>query len=127
MKKELIALRNTSFIGKTPEEIDALNKKIGMLTDEMNDLKATQAALGTELGTALAGSLKLATASLEGFVGATKILGIQSPYLEKLQGSMVELIGVTQSLGEIEDALGKKTLQTTYVKIKDTFTSAQIP
>lgn len=124
IRKELVALRNMSLVGKTPEEIDALNKRIGQLTDQMNDLKAEQKALGTELGTALAGSLKLASASMEGFAAATKIVGLQSPALEGLQKNMIELIAVTQALGEIEDALGKKTLKTTYIKIKDSLATA---
>ena len=118
MKQELLALRNISFEGKTQQEIDQINRRIGELTDSMADLRAEQTAYGTETGALVAGSFKFFAAGIEGIVASTKLLGIQSPVLDKLQNSVVELIAVSQALGAIEDVLQKKTLQATAARIK---------
>lgn len=120
MRQELRALRDLSFSGKTQTEIDAINKRIGELRDNMQDLQAIQDAYGMETGALVAGSLQFFASSLEGIVATTKLLGIQSPILDKLQNSVVELIAVTHALGEIEDILQKRTLQAAAARIKET-------
>lgn len=125
MKRQLRDLRNVSFAGKSEEEITALNKKIGELTDNMADLKAQQDAYGMEFGAAIAGSLKVVSAGVEGLVGSLKILGVENDVLDRLEKQMVNLIAVTQALGAIEDAMQRRTLQTTAAKIKQMFVSAK--
>lgn len=118
MRKELKELRNTSFVGKSGEEIDELNRRIGELRDNIGDLTAVQDAYGKETGVLVAGSLQFFAAGIEGIVAGTKLLGIQSPILDKLQNSVVELIAVSQALGTIEDVLQKKTLQATAARLQ---------
>lgn len=117
MRKELLALRNTSFSGKTQAEIDAINQRIGELTDGITDLRAIQNEFGNEFGSQIAGSLQVITAGVEGVVGALNILGIESETLGGLQKNIVDLIAVTQALGAIEDALAKGTLKATATRI----------
>lgn len=125
MRKELMALRNTSFAGKTEEEIATINKRIGDLVDGMADLKAEQAALGTEMSSLFVGNLKFVAAGVEGLVGTLSILGVESENLRNLESKMIQLIGVTQALAEIEDVLQKRTLQTTAVRIQAAVVNAK--
>lgn len=120
MRKELLALRNTSFAGKTQAEVDAINQRIGELTDGIADLRAVQNEFGNEFGSQIAGSLQVITAGVEGVVSSLNLLGIESETLKDLQDSVVDLIAVTQALGAIEDALARGTLTATAARIKDT-------
>jgi len=126
MRKELIKLRNTSFAGKTKEEIFTINSRIGELTDSMGDLKAQQKALGTEFGTAMASGLRTVAAIGEVAVGTASLFGASKEQAQKYQQVMTSLIGVTQAMGVIEDALQTKQFQAIAVKIQSIFvTKAQ--
>lgn len=116
MRKELLALRNTSFEGLSEQQIAGINKRIGDLTDGIADLKAEQAALGTETTALAVGSLKFLAAGLEGLVGTLSLLGVENENLRELERKMVQLIAVTQALSEIEDVLQKRTLQAAYAR-----------
>lgn len=125
MRKELMALRNTSFVGKTDEEIATINKRIGDLVDGMADLKAEQAALGTEMSSLFVSNLKFISAGVEGLVGSLSLLGVESENLRNLESKMIQLIAVTQALAEIEDVLQKRTLQTTAARIQSAVINAK--
>ncbi len=125
LKQELVALRNVSFEGKSAEEIALLNKRIGETVDQIDDLRAHQKSLGTETGQLVAGSLQFFVAGLEGVAAATKLIGIESPVLDKLQRNIIELIAISQALAAIEDVLAKKTLQTTFARIGNSIATAK--
>lgn len=125
MRRELLALRNTSFAGKTQEEIDAINARIGVLVDNIADLRAVQAEFGNEFGSQLAGSLQVIVAGVEGVVGSLNLLGIESETLKGLQENITSLIAVTQALGAIEDALAKGTLSATLARIQSAIATAR--
>ncbi|MFZ4705549.1 MAG: hypothetical protein ACOYMF_06020 [Bacteroidales bacterium] len=118
LRKELKELRSTSFAGKSKEEIQALNQKIGDTVDKLGDLRAMQKAMGTELGSQIAGSLRMIAAGVEGVAGSLALFGVGEENIAKVQKNLVALIAVTQALGEIEDGLQKRTLQNTAMRIK---------
>lgn len=120
MKRELIALRNTSFAGKSEEEILGINKRIGELTDGIADLRSIQGEFGNEFGSQIAGSLQAISAGVEGLVGALHLAGIESETVNALEKNMIDLIAVTQALGAIEDALAKGTIAATVARIRET-------
>lgn len=120
MRKALMALKNISFAGKSVEEIQAINTQIGRLVDQMADARSVQNALGQELGTVLAGGLETASAAVEVFVGVTSMFGLSKESAEKLQQKMVTLIGVTQALGVIEDALANHQIQNIALRVQTT-------
>jgi len=124
LKKMLLELRNTSFAGKTKEEIMALNQQIGDVTDQMGDLKAMQKSLGTELGSQIAGSLKMISAGVEGVAASLTLFGVGEENIAKVQKNLVALIAVTQALGAIEDGLQTRVLQNTALRIKDSIATA---
>lgn len=125
MRKALQQLKNISFAGKSIEEINSINKRIGELTDQMGDLKAMQKAMGSEFGSVMAGGLQTLSAAGEVIVGVASAFGASKEQAEKYQKAMVQLIGVTQALGVIEDALGTKQFQMIALKIKDTAATVQ--
>jgi len=120
MKKELLALRNTSFAGKSAEEIAEINQRIGTLVDSIADLRSVQANLGDEFGNQIAGSLQVISAGVQGLVGTLNLLGVESETVKALEKNMIDLIGVTQALGVIEDALAKGTIGATIARIQHT-------
>lgn len=118
MRKELRALRNISWAGKTQAEIDAINERAGELYDTMEDLRVTQEAYGAEFGAAMASGLQTVSAIGEVALGAATLFGASEEQAKKYQQAMVQLIGVTQALGVIENAMQQKQLKTLAIKIK---------
>ena len=118
MRKELRALRNISWAGKTQAEIDAINERAGELYDTMEDLRVTQEAYGAEFGAAMASGLQTVSAIGEVALGAASMFGASEEQAKKYQQAMVQLIGVTQALGVIENAMQQKQLKTLAIKIK---------
>lgn len=118
LRKELIALRNTSLTGKTTEEIQAINQKIGDVTDQLSDLKNMQKSLGQELGANIAGSLQVVSASVEGVAASLALFGVGEENIAAVQKNIVALIAVTQALGVVEEALAKRTIQNTALRLK---------
>ena len=126
MKKNLLELKRISFAGKSKEEIAAINARIGELMDTMGDLRAEQQMMGTEFGTAMAKGLQTLSAVGEIGVGVASAFGANEEEAAKYQRAMVTLIGVTQALGVVQDAIETKQLQSIALKIKDaTVTAAQ--
>jgi len=126
MRKEMRSLRNISFAGKSKQEIDAINERVGILTDSMMDLRKEQEAYGMEFGAAMAGGLQTASAIAEVAVGAASLFGASKEDAEKYQRVMVQLIGVTQAMGVIENAMQQQQLRTIAIKIRSLFaTQAQ--
>lgn len=120
MRKALMNLKNISFAGKSVEEINAINLRIGQLTDEMGDLRSMQKAMGTEFGSVMAGGLQTLSAVGEVVVGVATAFGVSKEKAEKYQQVMVTLIGVTQALGVIEDAIATRQFQNIALRIKET-------
>jgi len=124
MRKNLRELRNISFAGKSVEEIGAINKQIGVLQDTMGDTKALQAGLGTEFG-------NLATQGIQGMVGIAEaglglamVLGMDKKQAAEYQATMVGVIGAVQGLGQFQEMLGNKVLQSIAIRIKETAATA---
>ena len=120
MRKELLLLKNTSFAGKTSEEIQEINKRMGELMHQMKESKAAVTNLGKDGFQLMTGSAKFFAAGIETVVGALSAIGVESPILEKLKGNITQLIAVTHGLAEIEEVLKTKTLQATAARLGET-------
>jgi hypothetical protein len=120
LKREFNSLKKISFAGKTEEEILALNTRMGQLRDEMGDVAAQQKILGTEFGSVLTQGLTAASAAVEVFVGAMALFGASEEQAQKLQQTMVQLIGITQGLGVLEDAISNKLFRNIALRVKMT-------
>jgi len=105
MKQAFTELKNTSFAGKTEEEIAALKQRIGDLKDAMGDMQSEMKVMGTENAAVLVGGLQLISAGVEGVVGTLSLFGVESKVIQDLEKKMVQLIAVTQALGVIEDEI----------------------
>ena len=124
MKRELMRLKNISFAGKTKEDITAINKEIGKLTDEMGDLRSKQKMMGVEMGSAMAAGLQTMAAMAEVGLGVASMFGVSKEAAEGFQRGMTTLIGVTQGLGVIEDALATNQLKNIALRIQSTVVTA---
>lgn len=119
MKKELIALRNTSFVGKSDQEVAALKKRMGELTDEIGDARTELQMMGTENAAVVVGGLKLIAAGVEGVVGSLSLMGVESETIKNLESKMTSLIATTQALAEIEDTLSSGKARAMVLRFKD--------
>lgn len=126
LKAELMILKKTSFMDKAPEEIQAIKKRIGDLTDTMGDLKAEMAMMGGPGIGAIVSGLKGVAASTEGVVASLNLLGVDSKVLNGLTEKMTSLIAVTQSLSEIEDLVNSGKAKAIALKIKDMAVTASL-
>jgi len=120
LRKEIKLLQKESIVGKSPEQILALNMRIGELTDSMGDLKAMQRGLGTEFGS-------LATKGIQGFAGLAEaglgvamVFGMDEKQAQKMQTTMIATMGAVQGLGEFQSMLGDKVLQSIAIRVKET-------
>jgi hypothetical protein len=124
MRKELMALKNISFDGKTKEDIAQINDRMGKLMHQMKESKAEVANLGKNGFELAAGSAKFFAAVTETVIGALDVLGpklgIGKENIAKLRESVTGLIAVTHGLAEMEEVIKARTLQTTLVRLKDT-------
>lgn len=126
MKKNLRELSQISFAGKSKEEIAAINKQIGTLRDTMGDLRAQQNIMGTELGSALTKGLQTISAMAQVGVGVATLFGASAEQAKKYEAVMIQLIGVTQALGVVEDAISTGQLRNIALRIQATaVTTAQ--
>ena len=119
LKRELRELKNTSLQGKTTEEIQAINARIGEIGESLDDMRAQAKGAAVGMAESFAGTAAVISGTVQGVAGFTDVLGIQGEILGEVQQKMTSLVAVTQALFVIEDALGKKTVVNTALKIKD--------
>ena len=124
MRRNLRELRNISFAGKSVEEIGAINKQIGILQDTMGDTKALQAGLGTEFGNLATQGIQGMAGIAEAGLGLAMVLGMDKEKAAEYQATMVGVIGAVQGLGEFQEMLGNKVLQSLAIRIKETAVTA---
>lgn len=120
MRRNLMELKNIKFAGKTTEEIALVNKQIGLLTDEMADLRAVQKGMGTEFSSiAIQGVQAVAAIGEIGF-GLATMFGASKEQAAEYQQTMTSIIGVMQGFNVIQEAIGNKTFLVIAARIKET-------
>ena len=119
LKRELRELKNTSLQGKTTDEIQAINARIGEIGESLDDMRAQAKGAAVGMAESSAGTAAVISGTVQGVAGFADVLGIQGGILSEVQQKMTSLVAVTQALFVIEDALGKKTVVNTALKIKD--------
>jgi len=120
MRRALMALKNTSFAGKSVEEIGAINEQIGKLMYEMKILKLEQKAMGEEFGVLAIQGLRGMTAVGEVALGAASMFGASKESAEEFKKSMIGVISVVHGLSEVQKMLEERTLQVIATRIEDT-------
>ena len=118
MKRELRSLRNTSFSGMNPEQIAQVRARMAELTDQIGDFQA-------QIKTASADRIPALVAGFQGIIsmaqlvtGTLSIFGIEN---EKLEKTMIQLIGVSQALSQLQEMSERRTLQNALAVAKDTY------
>lgn len=120
MKRNLLELRKISFAGKSQEEINAINARIGEVADTMADLRAQQNALGMDFGSAMAKGIQVFSAAGETIFGVATMFGVSKEKAAEYQQAMTSLIGVTQGLGVLQEAYETKIFVSIGTQIKNT-------
>jgi hypothetical protein len=117
MRKELLALRNMSFAGLSPEEIKQIKDRMAELTDEIGDFQAQIKVASADRIPALMSGLQGLIAVAQGVTGTLAMFGIET---EKLDKAMVQLIGVSQALKTAQELQERGTIKVMLATIKDT-------
>jgi hypothetical protein len=117
MRKELLALRNMSFAGLSPEEIKQIKDRMAELTDSIGDFQAQIKTAAADKIPALMDGLQGLVAVAQGVTGSLAMFGIET---EKLDKAMVQLIGVSQALKTAQELQERGTIKVMLATIKDT-------
>lgn len=120
MRKELMQLNKISFLNKTPEEVSAIKNRIGLLRDEMGDLKEEMLIMGGETSSAVVQGLEIVAAGVEGVVGTLSVMGVEAEVIKNLESKMTSLIAITQALGVVEDYVSSGKARAIVLKVQDT-------
>lgn len=120
MKRELREIRNTSFTGKTTEEIKQLRARMAELTDSIGDFQGQIKKASADRIPALIGGLQGIVAGAQGVTATMALFGVEN---EKLEKTMVQLIGASQALNTVYDIYEKQTLLVAGAQIKQIATS----
>lgn len=121
MKRELRELRNTSFAGKTIEEIKEVRARMADLTDRIGDFQAQVKTASADRIPALINGLQGIVAVTQGVTATLGLFGIEN---EKLEKSMIQLIGASQALSTIYDLYEKRTFKVAVANAKATVSEA---
>jgi hypothetical protein len=116
MQNELRTLRNIKFDGLKPEEIKMVKDQMANLTEGIRDFQE-------QIKTASESGIPGIVAGLQGIIATTQLVtgtlnlfGVEN---EKLEKSMVQLIGISQALATVEDVIAKRKIQVMAIQIKD--------
>jgi len=116
MRRELRNLRNVSFIGLDPEHIKYIRSRMAELTDGIGDFQAQVRTASADRIPALINGLQGIVAITQGVTASLGLFGVEN---EKLEKSMVQLIGASQALTTVYDLYEKQTLKVTASHIKE--------
>ena len=103
MQMELRALRSIPLDNLNPEQIAMAEQNMGSLTDAIGDANARIQVQAMEDIPALVGSLQGVVAASQLVVGTMGLIGADNERVERLTQSMVQLMGVSQSLAQISE------------------------
>ena len=113
MKKALRELRNMSFSGLSPEEITNVRQQMAGLTKQIRDFQE-QTRAASEFGLpGLIFGIQGLISGAQILTGTLNLLGVENERLEK---SMMQLIGITQALATFEHAYSKGKFKTMAVQ-----------
>ena len=100
MKKEFKALSRESLVGKSPQEIDAMQKRMAYLKDAIGDTNATIKSLSLDPFQKLAETVQVGSTVMAGLAGATSLLGGDQDKLNALMQKTVALIAISNAAQE---------------------------
>lgn len=105
LRKEYQALKNTSFAGKSVEEIAAIKNQMAGLRADMADFKSLEDSL--DKGNAfknIAGSIGVVSGAMAGLTGAYSLFGAENEQMNALQQKTIALMGIAQAAQQVQDS-----------------------
>lgn len=115
MTRELKNLKNTSFANLDPEQIEVVKQQMAELTESIRDFREQTNAASESGIPGLLGGFQGIVASAQLVTGTLAMFGVENKQLEK---TMIQLIGVSQSLAAVEDIIAKRKLQVMFAEMK---------
>lgn len=100
MKKEFKALSRESLVGKSPQEIEAMQKRMAYLKDAIGDTNSTIKSLSLDPFQKLAETVQVGSTVMGGLAGATSLLGGDQERLNELMQKTVALIAISNAAQE---------------------------
>jgi hypothetical protein len=102
LKDEYRRLSRTSLVGATPEEVEALNKRLAQLKDQINDTNKTIKSMSLDNFERMAETTQVASTMMAGFAGAATLAGGSQEELNKLMQKTVALMAIAKSAQEAQ-------------------------
>ena len=124
MSKAMNILKKQSIVGKSPQEVQALDQRIGDLAASMGDLRIKQNAMAQSTTEMLVPLVQGFAAVGQAVVASAKSFGISEEAAKKLDSVMINLIGVQQALVVAKDLIEKQTLKYLPLRIKENIQTA---
>ena len=119
MQRELSALRSVPFELLSEEEVNDIKKRMADLMASIADAKAEIKGLDTGAVWAnAAAGLQTVVSGVQLLGQSLNALGVESEWAERLQSSIVQLIGATQALGTVVEYLEKRKAKLLVTNIK---------
>ena len=119
MQMELRALRSIPLDNLNPEQIAMTEQNMGKLSDAIGDANARIKVHAMEDGPALVASLQGVVAASQLVVGTMGLIGADNERVERLTQSMVQLMGVAQSLATVNELIASGQAKELALKTKD--------
>ncbi|HQN84742.1 MAG TPA: hypothetical protein PL079_10150, partial [Tenuifilaceae bacterium] len=97
MRKEYKLLSKTSLLGKTPEEIKAIQNRMAELKDEIGDYQARINSLSLDPFQKMAQGIQEASSMMAGLSGAMGLFGGDTEKMQEMMQKTVSLIAIAQA------------------------------
>ncbi len=97
MRKKYKLLSKTSLLGKTPEEIKAIQNRMAELKDEIGDYQARINSLSLDPFEKMAQGIQVATSMMVGLSGAVAMFGGDTEKMQEMMQKTVSLIAIAQA------------------------------
>jgi hypothetical protein len=125
LRMEFKRLSRESLMGKTPEEINAVNRRLAELRDRISDTDAKIKSMSLDPFQKMAETAQVATTMMAGAAGAASLFGGSQEELNKLMQKTVALMAIARAAQEAAD-FAKQRAVGIYIKSKIAETSARL-
>jgi len=130
MKREYRELSRMSLMGKTPDEIREVDRRLAVLKDDIGDYNNKIKSMSLDPFEKVAQGIQVASSMMAGLTGAVSLFGGETEKMQALMQKTVALIAIAQAAQQAavftsENAIGiyiKEKTKELALKVKDIFT-----
>ena len=100
LRKEYRRLAETSLVGKSPQEVADITKRLAAMRDQMGDMQRTINSLSGDPFERIGESVQSASTMLAGMTGAMTLLGGEEEKMQQLMQKTIALMAVAKAAQE---------------------------